>query len=477
MNKKTYFELLILVLVFILGISLRLYLYLLNVPFYPDENLALPMLKTKTYIDLIFPLHAGIAMPFLFLMLSKFFGLTFGMNEFVLRAVPFLSSLGSLFAFYFLSKKVFDRFWVRVLALLLFAINLQLLYYSQFFRPYSSDVLFCLLTLLIAFSIDLKKISFKQAFGLGILSSVAFCFSFPMLFSVSGIMLVYLFFSKEFKKIFLFLLPNFITLITYFFICIRQTSAEPLFNFYWAFGFHLGSKLFKINFDSLFAYLVFSHLFVLFLFAGIIWAYKTNKFKALILVSPIAITLVAAYFKIYPFAGRLILFLVPLFIFLALIPLDKISLEKKFLNIATIAISLILWINYFVNFSADFLFQSFEYCSPDVKKIVTVLKKEKSDDEPLYVYFAPFNFHYYLYQNLTRELPKKGGLYRLDIDSLPLIKHNDKYLYKHAWFLFVGNLNTYGKPVYNYSKWLHENMRVKQDLKLKSARLIEVSLE
>lgn len=476
MKKTPRFELFILILVFILGILLRLHAYLFHNIFFGDEDYSLMILQTTRYINLALPLSISQAEPFLFLMMSKFLMKTFGMNELALRAIPFVSSVASLFAFYYLSKKNFVRFWIRVLALLLFAVNFVLLYYAQFFRPYSSDVLLCILTLIVALSIDIKKINFKQAFGLGVLSSLAFCFSFPMLFSVSGIVLVYLCFSKEFKKILLFVLPNLITLIIYFFVSLKGTKSDFILNEFWAYSFNVFDlNLHLSNYDFLFTFMNYPQLFAILYVTGIVWLFKCDKLKTLILLSPIIMTLVAAYFKLYPFAIRLILFLIPILIIFILIPLDKIKLEKKPFMVILVTFYLAFLSMYFINFSRSFLFQLNILKNPDIITVLDILKKEKKPQDFLYVSTIPS--YSYLYEDLFFKLPANGNAAMVVTDKIPQIDFLKMKKIKHIWILFVVDPTFYDKQLQDYFDSLYKHTKVLKDINTKSARLIEISLE
>lgn len=481
MIKRNYFKLFCLFLIFSLGFLLRLHAYLVNNSFFIDEILLSFNVIYRNYSGLIFPLDYNQSAPFLFLFLTKLVVSKMGIGEFAFRLVPFLSSVASIAAFYFLSKKVLDRFGTRCLATLLFCINFQLLFYAQAFKQYSSDVLIAILILLAAICINIKKTTWPQIFALGILSSLAFCFSFTALFVIIGVVIVYICFTKEIKKVVVYLIPTFITLTFYFVVNLHSVKNSKILNEYWAHGFNVfGLDIYKIDYNFLFTFYGHFGLFLLLFAIGIVWAYKSDKFKTSVLLSPIVVTLIAAALRFYPFERRLILFLLPILILFLVVPLDKVQLGKKPLNIIVITISAILFINYFIIYSTSFVAQKVSYLRQDVRPLLQILKKEKKKEDILYIYYASSpSFGYY---NLIMDLPKDnlylGTNFENNKEVQVSIENELKNIPRNAnvWLLFVKGNGQYDKDVQIYKDWLYKNKKVKKDIVLTSARLIKVCL-
>ena len=137
----------VIIFVFVISLYLRLDAFLINNTFFTDEILLAVNVLNRNYSGLLFPLDYFQSAPFLFLVLSKFICSKIGYVEQCFRFIPFLSSVASLFLFYKLSCIVYRNCYSRVLALLTFGINYQLLFYTQVFKQYSTDVLFVSLTL------------------------------------------------------------------------------------------------------------------------------------------------------------------------------------------------------------------------------------------------------------------------------------------------------------------------------------------
>lgn len=460
---------------------MRVHAYLVNNSFFVDEILLGFNVMFKSYKELLFPLQYNQAAPFLFLFLTKFVISKLGISEVAFRLVPFLSSLGSVVAFYFLSKKILERFWARLLALFLFCVNFQLLFYTQAFKPYSSDVLVAILVLLTAFSVDIKKIKWQYSLLLGILSSLAFCFSFTSIFVVAGVAITYLCFSKEIKKTAIFLIPNFIILIWYFSINLSTIKNTEYLNEYWVNGFNVfSSEIYKINYDFFFSYYKYPIFFVFLLIVGIIWAYKSDRLKTSLLISPVIVTFMSAVLRIYPFERRLILFLLPIFLLILVIPLDKVKFDKKPLGILVIIVSSIFFINYSINYFTSFISHKVSYLRQDVRPLLKTLKKEKKKEDILYVYYGsnPSFIYYNMIMDLPQENLYKGTMLEGDKNPTETVKDELIHIPAHntVWFFFVKGNGQYEKDVQIYRDWLYKNRTIKQDIILKSARLIEVCL-
>lgn len=474
MKKKSYFELMILAFVILLGLLLRLHAYLVNHPLFVDEVLMQIAIVNQSYSKLFIPDPITHVIPFLYLFSIKFLLSLFGQNIFVLRLIPFLTSVASVGVFYLVCRNVFERFWVRVLALLLFCINFQLLFYTQFMRPYSISIFLTLLIILTALSLEIRKINLKQAFGLGLLSSIAFCFSFPAVFVVAGVSAVYLLFSREFKKIFVFLLPFITTVTLYFLTSLHIAKTDKYLETAWAEGFNLfHCHIYQLNYDFLFTYYGFPLIFAFLFILGIVLAYKNDKFKTLIVISPLVVAILSALLKIYSLQERLAIFLIPVFLIFIVMPLDKIKIQKKVLNIAIIGISLAFFANYIFNFTRSFVIQLNSYKNPDVIALTEIIKSEKANDEHVYALYSPGNS--YLSYKITNELPQPN-ICVVFLDFLEWRNLFTPFPDKTSWFLFVEDNNTpYFSSILNdYVDWLYKTSKVEKDIKLKSARLIKL---
>lgn len=460
-----------------LGVLLRIRAYSINCSFFLDEILLAFNVIGKNYKELLLPLNYEQSAPFLFLFANKMIISKFGIGELSFRFIPFISSILSLFAFYFLSKKILTKFWTQMLATFLFSINFTLLLLSQTFKQYSSDVLITILILLVALTVDIKKISYPKIFGLGLLVSLAFCFSFPTLFVVAGIMIIFAIYTREYKKILVFITPNLLTLGAYMLTTLDKVKSSAYLNQFWSHGYNVFSLNQEFeNFNVLFSFYKDPLIFLVLGVLGFIYLYKNDKIKSLIFVSPVIVTFFAGYFKIYPFAGRLIIFLFPILLLLIIIPVDKLKFKRNIFNIAVFGLSFIFFINYFTIYFNSYAANKITFIRQDVKPLLSILAKEKKKSDVLYLYYGSNKS--YLYYNMLFELPKDniyiGAAPQNDEINTDLIKNDMKNLDKNTiWFLFVRGSDSYEKDVDKYKKWLLKNGKIQKDVVLKGARLIK----
>ncbi|MFQ8626627.1 MAG: hypothetical protein ACLSA2_09340 [Candidatus Gastranaerophilaceae bacterium] len=138
----------------------------------------------RNMFDFLRPLEHYQCAPPIFMSLSKLLTYIFGLHENILRIIPLFAGILSLPAFYFLSKDFLKSKWLILIVNFLFAVNYQLIYYSQEFKQYSSDVLISILTLYYLAKIDIVNLKTKQVIIFGILISLLPLMAFPTAFII-----------------------------------------------------------------------------------------------------------------------------------------------------------------------------------------------------------------------------------------------------------------------------------------------------
>lgn len=333
---KKYWYTCLLSLIFLLGILLRLKGFAANPSFWHDECALAWNVKFKHYSDFFGTLRFLQVVPPFFMIVSKTATKFLGFSEIVLRLIPLIAGCLSIFAFYFLADKALkvksSVFW----AVFFFAINLELINYSYEFKNYSSDVLFAIICMLFFINLDIKKLNIVKSFIYGILLSVIPWFSFVAVFFMGGGFLN-LFLKKEkpdlLKKIIL-ILPLVISGLIYLKIYLINNYTGNAMTHNWQDYFiTLNPKAFLSlwaeNIKYLFApihYVLFS--LILFVWGLVIYLKEKTPFSKVALLS-FAVFIFASFLHIYPFASRLILFLIPLFLLFMIKPLDLASYDKK----------------------------------------------------------------------------------------------------------------------------------------------------
>ncbi len=182
------------ILIVVLGIFLRLKIYLFKIPFWIDEIVLSQSFIDEKFLNFFHVLVDNQKAPPLFCSLVLIVQKIFGYNEYSLRLIPLLSGILSLFAFYFLLNDYIKSKLVLLTGLFLFAVNPVLIYYSAEFKPYSSDVLICILLLFSYKYMSLKNIQpFKSIWAKVIvyliISNIIILFSFPSILIIPSMMI------------------------------------------------------------------------------------------------------------------------------------------------------------------------------------------------------------------------------------------------------------------------------------------------
>lgn len=339
-NVKKYWYIILPILIIILGILFRLKGFLVNPSFWHDECGVAWNIKFKSYSELFGVLRFLQVAPPLFLIATKSLTQIFGYSEMVFRFIPLVAGCLSVIAFYFLASKVLNTkssvFW----ATFLFAINQELINYSFEFKPYGIDVLFVILLLLFFINLNVEKLDTKKIIVYGLLIAFIPWLSFVSMFVIAGGILNIFFKALKNKdknalfKIFCFLFPLLISVLFYLkFYLIKNYTGTHMTSDWSPYFVTLNPMHFMYllsgNIQYLFTpvkYLLFP---IILLFWGI-FAYAKEKspfFK--IAGLGLMVFLIASFMHIYPFADRVILFLIPIFILFMIKPLDTISFNKK----------------------------------------------------------------------------------------------------------------------------------------------------
>jgi hypothetical protein len=134
--------------ILLLGAAFRAAQYAADRSLWLDEAMLALNIVNRSFLELAqLPLEYDQAAPLGFLLSEKLLTTLFGNADYVLRILPLLSGLASLWALYALAKRVLAQRVAIVTAVLLFAVSAPLIYYASEVKQYSCDVLICLLLL------------------------------------------------------------------------------------------------------------------------------------------------------------------------------------------------------------------------------------------------------------------------------------------------------------------------------------------
>lgn len=423
-TKKTY---IIFSVIILAGILYRVLFYSYGRPFWNDECALANNVINFNIVNCFKPLAFSQAAPPFFLVISGLFSKMMPSIELSLRFFPLIASVLSIFAFYFVSKKVLNKKSAIVCALLLFCFNYRLIYYAQEFKQYSSDVLIFLSILASYFYLDIEKLNTKKLVLAGFVYAVSVWFSFASLFALFTVFCLFIFKNiKSYKKLIPLILPVVASFVC-FYVFEHHLAINKFLLEYWQNGFiNQDFSNFGQIFMNYFAYSFNSIIIMLFFLIGL--ALKLFNFKnekSLILLIPIALAVVLSYFKIYPLESRVSLYLIPVCILFAVQILEYMNFKKKLANY--IFYSLIIFILGFpvvINSTYKIVCKDFE--KEDIVTTLTQADKMIKAGDVLYIpdgseitynfYKNKFNFKNVMVEkqriNDTRE-------YLKSLDKLP----------------------------------------------------------
>lgn len=472
-KKNFYFV--VIGLIFLLAFVLRVKTYLLGRILWLDECALAQNILEKNFWDFFQPMANSQKAPFIFMKLSKLVTEIGGINELSLRFIPFICGVFSIFVFYLLSKDTLKTKFAIIMSNLLFAINYELIYYSQEFKQYSWDVLLFISYILILSKLDLNQISYKKCIMYSLFLPMTIFLSFPCVFVVGAYFILSLFNNQNKKKMATFFLPTIIVSFIYY-LCNLQSNDIPRYLKYWNTGFlkfNINSIImcFRENFNFFFAPNKFILLGLILFIIGTILMIKTKKRIVGIIFLSLFLVILASVLQIYPMWQRVALYLLPVIILIMAKPLDLIGKQAK---IASLMV-LILFCTYFSGYNFHYLHNFF---TPNIflrnDALATFPKLvERYDDKDILIVNSSTKSDYIYYSYRYGFKPKQVVLavitqydkpyYYKVLNSLP-----KGYTY---WFIY-GWENSISKHLDDYVKEFH--LKTLESYTINGSRLIKV---
>jgi len=407
------------VLIFILGLIIRLGNYF-NDPglWYDEARLALNLID-RSYLKLLLPLDDFQVAPILFLWIEKLNIGFFGASELVLRLFPLLCSIFSLPAFYLLAKNLFKDEKTALTSLVIFAITPIQIRYSAEVKQYMTDVLVSLI-LFWLFSVFLKhgnrKLLIMLAFA-GVISIFLSNISVMVLFTLC----VYwftsdIFFKKKDHAKYIVMSIWMFTFCVYYYLFINNHMNEQYMLDYWQNNFlplnpfhaefwNFFNSRVRETFSEFMIYnqgilvdkfdIVIINLFLIIYFAGLIFMVGRRKIAMIFfMIFPILLHLLLSGFKKYPFEARLALYLSPLVIMTfsyGLVQLYKLS--EKILKSKWPGIILMILILSVFSYK---LYINYPIENDGIRESIKFINENYRENQKVYIYyFSKPAFEYY----------------------------------------------------------------------------------
>lgn len=383
-----------------LGVLFRAFHFFSEHSLYVDEAALALNIVNRSFADLALPLDHMQFSPFGFLVVEKMFVTMFGNNEYTLRLFPFICSLVSLFLFYKLAQRLL-RPKAFLVALLIFSASKSLLFFSASVKPYSSDVLFCLLILLCALKV-LDKQTGKNILCLAAAGGLSIWFSFTACIVLTGIgtyMLIQYVREKNWSGIRQMVIPYSVWalsfLLFYMFFLKQISESRQVGMDYWSSSFYPWGS----SFVSQCRWLLYSFLRFLTRPLGFSLAYLTaavficgcTKFSYLkgkttvFLLAPLLASFLFSMLSIYPFGGRLVLFLVPIGILLIVSGLEFVVVSLNKIHRVIGVLFLIFFFMHPLYHSATFMLHPENRTGGEIKPLLTYLREHLKEGDIVYV--------------------------------------------------------------------------------------------
>jgi dolichyl-phosphate-mannose-protein mannosyltransferase len=458
----------------ILGILLRLRQYLFDRSLWLDESMLALNIIRRSAVELLKPLDYAQAAPVGFLWLEKLAANYFGTSELALRLFPLLCGIVSVALFALVTRKFLPPSTAPI-AVGLFSVSEPLIYYSSEVKQYSSDVVFALILCLAAIPLFEASSRMAGVLSISVAGGVALWFSNPAVFILAGVGLSAFWISvrrRDWRAVFLLLIPAVVwscSFLVYYIFFLRDvlTAHRDLF-FFWRASFApfpLTSPSDALWYASAFVNTVsypmgslFRGIAAIAAVLGIVNLRTGNRDRFLILISPMAVTLMASWARLYPLENRLILFLVPIIILFFAAGLESIH--------ATVCKTLPLLSVLFVGFLLVYplLRGIWHFAKPkgveEIKLSLEYVEKHRSGGDILYCYYGAVPaLEYYTRRGLIGPIDEVIGVdshqqwasYEEDLNKLRGQKRV-WILFSHVWqtggvdeeVLFLNYLDLFG---------------------------------
>ncbi|UCC11403.1 MAG: glycosyltransferase family 39 protein [candidate division WOR-3 bacterium] len=397
--------------IIVLGIVLRIAQFLFNRSLTEGEApLALNILE-RSYAGLLQPLGYVQAAPIGFLISEKFASTMLGTGEMALRLFPLIAGILALVLFWQVVKKTLERSAIPV-ALLLFSVGDHLIYFASEVKPYSGDVMVGLLIILSCLWVLQNKLQPRYVLLLGVIGAVGFWFSYPAVFVFTACILVSVLWILHTKKYRMFwwlsiaCLAALTSFLVQYLAVLRSSSTSPELLTFWQHAFaplpprslsdiawygYVFLRMFKFPL-GLWEYGLI--LAVISFFTGCVVQFRKCRAVLGVVMFTLIFTFFASGLQLYPFEGRLLLFLTPLM--LLPLALGIVYLAKAIANTSRLlgAVVVLLLIAYPVANAGYRLIQP--RAPEELRPALEYVVSQYQDGDVLYVYYGAYNaFRYY----------------------------------------------------------------------------------
>jgi hypothetical protein len=404
-----------------LGVFVRLWQLSMNRSLWLDESSLALNILSRNFFELTEPLSGRQAAPMLFLWLMKATTLIADTSsEMSLRFVPFLSGVAALIGFYFCCKEVLSR-QGTLIALAFFAFSPGLIDFSAEAKQYSTDVFVSVVITYLGFRL-ISVPSLNTILSSIFIPAVLIWLSYPTPFLLSAIGLVGIcqaLLRKDKIQVWYLSIAIFIWLVSFILFYLHSLeeigSRQDLVNYWqemhdafmplvWVGAlFWLAAKAKELlGMPALGPSIIMLPMAL----AGVVILALRDWRQALIVLMPIFVTVAASATKLYPFADRLILFLIPQVILLVAISAEGLlTIKWRYvaLTLSLLAVSALLL--YPIRWSAALVLKPANFEKENFRDVFANVLDSSDCDANIFIYESARNHYsyYHLYRGVDRE--------------------------------------------------------------------------
>ncbi len=324
-----------------IGLALRVWQYLANSSLWIDEAALARNIIDRPVTALFRGLDYAQVAPPGFLLIQKAIVATLGTSEYALRLFPLLCGIAGLVVFAWLAGAVLEG-WAAPFAVGLFALGSPFVFFSSQAKQYASDTAASVLVVSAAIWMQRHPDRIHRCVVLGIIGACVVWVSQPAFFVVAGVgasLAALALLERQRSRLGAVLIVEImwgVSLIAAAVIALRIVSPmdRSYLDWYWAGGFwplppRSGADLLWPWHQLTWVFGAFgsgprrtngglnypwSPLFVVIMLVGYVALWRTRRTAALVLATPALLALAASGFQLYPFTGRLLVFLAPSFL-------------------------------------------------------------------------------------------------------------------------------------------------------------------
>lgn len=313
------------------GLCLRLMQYIPNPSLFLDEAMLAGSIVNRSVADLIgMPLQYDQVAPPLYLLATKGAGFLFGYSEYALRSVAMLSSIVALILFVRLSQLTLNGFAVPF-GVFMFSISPALVNYSTMIKQYSSDVLAAVALSIVAIRLIESRFLMRYVLQAALLGTLAVWFSQASIIILAALAPVIIWTSFRTRGSHAVVASLSVALVwcvassfSVFWARRMMTPAtHNIMKAYWASGFmpfpprSLSDWVWPwriirgLYWNALNLWGVASLALVASIWGMVSFWRRGRTDAAMVLCSPVVLAAAISAARLYPFSGRLVLFILP----------------------------------------------------------------------------------------------------------------------------------------------------------------------